>query len=146
ELGGDPTDLRAEIAVDLAELGLVGGVVVMAASRRADLLQRLFVNAVDHPALHHRRLVALPDANRLDGDFRLSRFAGGGRRIDTETSTASITLVCPFGMRMLAWGRAIENSRPATPAMNRIAGIWRRRPGPFPITWLSSARLVKRTA
>src|SRR5207302_9637335 len=50
ELGGDPTDLRAEIAVDLAELGLVGGVVVMAASRRADLLQRLFVDAVDNPA------------------------------------------------------------------------------------------------
>ena len=54
--------------------------------------------------------------------------------IDPETSTASITFVCPFGIRMVACGRDIESSSPAIPAMNRMAGIWRRNPGPLPIT------------
>jgi hypothetical protein len=66
--------------------------------------------------------------------------------IDPETSTASMTLVCPFGIRMVASGPAIDSSRPATPAMKRIAGRCRRNPGPLPMTWLSKARFVKRTA
>ena len=54
----------------------------MAAGRAADLLQPLLVDAVDNPALHHGRLVALSDADRLDRDLGLGRFAGGGGRID----------------------------------------------------------------
>ena len=34
--------------------------------------------------MHHRRLVALTDADRLDGNLGLGRFAGGGCRIDAS--------------------------------------------------------------
>ena len=60
----------------------------MTTGRAADLLQCLLIDAVDDAALHHRRLVAHPDPNRLDGDFGAGGLAGGRRRIDARVRCA----------------------------------------------------------
>src|SRR2546429_7084792 len=84
ELGCDPTNPRTQLAIDLAELSLIGRIVVVAGGGATDLLQSLLIHTVDDPPAKQCRLVALPDADRLDRDLGLCGVGRPGHRVDAR--------------------------------------------------------------
>src|SRR5438034_3288076 len=84
QLGRDPADPGAHLTVDLGQLRLVGREVVMTGRCAGNRLQGLLVDAIDNSATKQRRLVFLPDADRLHRNVIFFRAPRGGDRIDAR--------------------------------------------------------------
>src|SRR5207248_8467624 len=84
QLGRDPADPGAQLTVDLVQLRLVRGEVVVAGRGAGNRLEGLLIDAVDDPATKQRRLVFLPDADRLHRNVIFFRASRGGDRIDAR--------------------------------------------------------------